>query len=110
LSGLAGFIGALGHCAHCPLRFFAPASGHLCRHECLVLALVAALQHGDEDSAVASARSLAVGRNCERLIAAAGEFAINLKMLGCLLLPIPPDVVAQFLPDDASGPASPTIH
>lgn len=103
MAGLAGFIVALGRCAQCPLRYFPAPSCHLCRHECLVLSLIAALQHGDEDSAMTSARCLAGSRDCEQLLAAAGDYAMRLKILGCLLLPIPPNVVAQFLtgePDD----------
>lgn len=97
LDGLAAFVDALGRCASCPLRFFPSKACHLCRDECLVLSLVAALQHGDEDAGRMSAEGLACRTGCTEVTAAAGDYAMRLKMFGQTLLPIPPLVVADFL-------------
>ena len=112
LDGLAVFVNALGRCASCPLRFFPSKACHLCRDECLVLSLVAALQHGDDDAGRMSAEGLACSTRCVELTAAAGDYAMRLKMFGCTLLPIPPLVVADFLagPAQRSAAGPQTLH
>lgn len=110
LEGLAQFVMALGRCATCPLRFFPSETFHLCRDECLVLSLVAALQHGDEDAQRMSAEGLVCRSRCPELVAAAGDYAMRLKMFDCTLLPIPPLVVADFLDRRPASEADSNRH
>ncbi len=111
MDGLGRFVAALGRCATCPLRFFPSEACHLCRDECLVLSLVAALQHGDDDAGRMSAQGLACQTRCTELTAAASDYAMRLKVFGLTLLPIPPLVVADFLAGPArESAAGQTLH
>ena len=85
---LAAFMAVLKQCAACPLSAFRPDDLRLNRDELLVLALVAALQHGDDEAAVLAASTLTcAARVCETLQSAAG-LAMLLKASGALLLPV----------------------
>lgn len=119
LTALMGFINALGICSTCPLKTFQVGSGHLCKDEAMVLALIAALQHGDEEAAELSLVSLSCKNRCAEVAVAAGELAFILKSANHILLPISISVMENILAisranghakDAQSHPASPTLH
>ena len=110
MNTLVNFVNALGRCATCPLRFLPAGSGHLCRDECLVLSLVAALQHGDDEAGQFSAEALTCRARCHDAIAAASEFAMSLKISGHSLLPVPQTTIANILAGDATRGRAATIH
>ena len=110
LNGLAQFVNALGRCAVCPLRFLPTGSEHLCRDECLVVSLVAALQHGDDEAGQFSAEALTCRARCQDAIAAASEFAMSLKISGYSLLPVPQAAIADVLASEAAQVRAATIH
>lgn len=122
LTALMGFINALGICSTCPLKTFQVGSGHLCRDEAMVLALIAALQHGDEEAAELSLVSLSCKNRCAEVAVAAGELAVILKSANYVLLPISISVMENILAisrasrhasDDGyagAHPASRTLH
>ena len=119
LSALMGFINALGICSTCPLKTFQVGSGHLCKDEAMVLALIAALQHGDEEAAELSLVSLSCKNRCTEVAVAASELAVILKNANYVLLPISIAVMENILAisranrhakDANSHPASPTFH
>ncbi len=84
----AGFVTALKQCAACPLSAFPAGEEQLCRDELLVLALVSALQHGDEETAVLAASTLTCTSRVHETISAAGTYALLLKVSGALLIPV----------------------
>lgn len=77
------------------LDCFPYGSGCLCRDECLVLAMLAAHQHGDAATADLAARHLVGDGDPGRASAAAGVFARALGEADQRLLPIPATVVAD---------------
>jgi hypothetical protein len=91
------FIAALGRCAVCRLGFFPAGTAHLCRDEALVLALIAAMQHGDEEAGRKAAHALSCAYRAQMLAHTAGLFGIVLKGCGQTLLPVPADVVDGIL-------------
>lgn len=121
---LMNFISALGTCATCPLRTFQVGSGHLCRDEALVLALIAALQHSDDEAADMSLTALSCKSRCGEVAFAAGQLALVLKGAEQILLPIPSQIIANILAlsraakthgaagskDPATHPGNPTLH
>ena len=112
LDVMASLIRQLGACATCPLRFYRPGAGHLCRDECLVLGMVAGAQHGDEDTLVQSARLLTCSRACHDVIDRASAYAAILFCHGQRLTPIP---LAALVDIDmrssfAAPPAGTSIH
>lgn len=50
IMALAKFVRTLGQSAACPLNVFKPGSRHICRDETLVMALMAGIQNGDEQT------------------------------------------------------------
>ncbi|MEN0087558.1 MAG: hypothetical protein AAF737_03880 [Pseudomonadota bacterium] len=114
-NALGDFIQTLGRCASCPLQTHLAGCPNICRHEVMVLGLVAALQIGDEDAAKLCLNSLGCPAQRERIEIAALHFAITLRALGHTLVPIPAPVIAQ-LPEDTARPVpnpdhhSPTLH
>lgn len=95
-NALGYLVRNLGHCAACPLKCYAPGSGHLNADECMVLGLVASIQHGDDDAMHESVNALSCRTKCSQIIAPAGEYAMILKSAGSLLLPIPAAVLAEI--------------
>lgn len=119
LTALTRFIGALGMCATCPLKTFQVGSRHLCKDEALVLALIAALQHGDDEASELSLSSLSCKSRCAEVAVSAGELAVILKGANHILLPIPVSVIQNILTISRSAahakdagihPTSPTLH
>ena len=109
--GLIEMIGTLGRCARCPLRFFNSDIAHLCRDECLILALVASAQHGDEQTGQIAAEALACPLRCGELSLAAADYALRLRMVGRTLLPITASFAASLAaPVNGGTPFLPTLH
>lgn len=95
-NALGNFVRSLGLCATCPLKCYAPNSGHLNSDECMLLGLIAALQHGDDAALQESVNALSCLAKCSQILAPAGEYAMVLKSEGSLLLPIPAAVLAEI--------------
>ena len=97
VDGLTSFISTLSRCAACPLRAFPSDSSHLCRDECLILALVSALQHGDENAGRMTACALTCPARAMETLAASGDYAMRMKMFGQVLLPVPQNAITTLL-------------
>ncbi len=113
--GLIGMIDALGRCARCPLRFFNSDMRHLCRDEGLLLALVAAAQHGDEQTGQIAAQALSCPLRCGELAMSATDYAMRLRMVGRTLLPVSAAMTASLAKTNGTSPrdrrsALPTLH
>ncbi len=106
VDGLTHFVGTLSRCAACPLRAFPTESSHLCRDECLILALISALQHGDESAGRTMACALTCPARSVETLAASGDYAMRMKMFGQVLLPVPLSAVSALL----SPAMGQTIH
>lgn len=96
LDAMAGLVSQLGACATCPLRFYKPGAGHLCRDECLVLGMVSGAQHGDEDLLVQSARLLSCSDACVEVIDRVSAYAGILLGHRQRLAPIPLSAIADI--------------
>jgi hypothetical protein len=112
LDAMASLVRQLGACATCPLRFYKPGAGHLCRDECLVLGMVAGAQHGDEDLLVQSAKLLTCSDACVEVIESASTYAAILLGHSQRLAPIPLSAIADIdmRSTFAGNPASGSIH
>lgn len=110
LDGLQELVRTLGVCATCPLRFHKPQTGHLCRDECLILGLIAGLQHGDEDTAWQSASGLSCAAKCSRLVAAGGTYAFSLKHADRVLLPVPANAIRDIEQQSVQITPNTTLH
>jgi hypothetical protein len=112
LDAMSELISQLGACATCPLRFYKPGAGHLCRDECLVLGMVSGAQHGDEDLLVQSARLLTCSDTCLGVIERASAYAGILLGHSQRLSPIPLSAIADIdMRSVFSGsPASGSLH
>ncbi|WP_152599641.1 hypothetical protein [Hoeflea sp. BAL378] len=106
LDVMASLIGQLGVCATCPLRFYKPGTGHLCRDECLVLGMVAGAQHGDEAMMVHSAKLLSCSDACIEVVDRASAYAAVLLGHGHRLTPIPLGAIADIDFRSSSIPGS----
>lgn len=95
-NALGHLVRNLGHCATCPLKCYAPGSDHLNADECMLLGLIASIQHGDDEAMEASVNALSCRAKCSQVIAPAGEYAMILKSVGSLLLPVPAQVLAEI--------------
>ena len=109
MAGLDGLIRQLGKCAVCPLRFKRPNTSHLCRDECLLLSMIAGLQHGDEEAAFEGAAALTYRARAAQVLGAGAAFAIELKLAGQQLLPIHADTVRWIVSQNTQA-SEPTIH
>ena len=93
LQALSDFVETLGLCATCPLGMRRSGSYGLCRDEALMLALLAAIQHGDDQAVERSVGSICCTPVADRVACAAGVFALTLKAVDRVLLPIPVQVI-----------------
>lgn len=100
LEELTRFLNSLQLCAHCPLRAAPERGGGMSREECLVLALLASLQHGDEIGHRCSAEALVCPLRTAEFTEAAGSFAMTLKALRQLLLPFPHALIDRLAAAD----------
>jgi len=97
LKSLEGLVQCLCACASCPLRFLSNQCNHLCRDECLLLSIVAALQHGDEAALHTSVSPLFNREKEGQVLSAAGEYAFILKASNAVLLPVSAEVITDIL-------------
>ncbi|AKI02193.1 hypothetical protein IMCC20628_03504 [Hoeflea sp. IMCC20628] len=96
LDVMAALVRQLGACATCPLRFYKPGAGHLCRDECLVLGMVAGAQNGDEQAMVQSARMLTCTDACADVVDRASAYAAILLGHSHKLTPIPLSAIVDI--------------
>ena len=90
------FIKTLGMCSGCPLKTHYSGSQNICRDEVMVLGLISALQHGDEEAAKLCLTHLACPSLCGDVENAACELAVTLRSLGQTLLPMPAHVIERL--------------
>lgn len=102
LSALRDFVTVLGRCARCPLHVCEAGSPRIARDEALVLALIAALQHGDERSAGVCLRSLTCASRCEPVAIAAATLALVLRSYGQTLVPVTEGAIRRALEGGAA--------
>lgn len=110
---LANFVRTLGQCAMCPLRVFNSGSYFICRDETLVMGLIAGIQNGDEPTVTLCLEKLCYSDLCDQAAMAAGNFALTLKSMDKVMLPIPAHVVARITtrsPGSEHGLSDGTIH
>ena len=93
---LGQVVRSLGNCALCPLKCNAPESSHLASDECMLLGLIASIQHGDDEALQACAYTLTCKQNFHKIISPASEYAAFMKACGSLLLPIPASVISDI--------------
>ena len=112
VDAMAALVRQLGACATCPLRFYKPGAGHLCRDECLVLGMVAGAQHGDEDILVQSAKLLTCSDTCFEVIEQASAYAAILLGHSQRLTPIPLSAIVDIdmRAAHATSQASGSLH
>lgn len=96
LDVMASLVRQIGACATCPLRFYQPGAGHLCRDECLVLGMVSAAQNGDDDTLMQSARMLTCTDAFIGVVDLAGVYGAILLGHGHRLTPIPMGALAPI--------------
>lgn len=111
---LAGFVKTLGRCAACPLRMFHSGSPFICRDETLVMGLVSGIQNCDEAATTFCLELLCCRKRCGEAAQAAGDFALTLKALHMVMMPIPTPVLQSIAgrhhTHHAEPQAAPTIH
>lgn len=100
MRALITFVKTLGLCAACPLKTLHPDENALCRDECLVIGLIAALQHGDEEAAEICLRALSCPTRCEEVAFAASDLALALQRAQSCLCPVPANVLMDIAHDD----------
>lgn len=97
IAELANFIRVVGRCATCPLKSFPNGAHHLCREECLTLAMIAGAQHADEAVIRKCLNAMTCPTRCDAVAMAAGSFALTLRAMDQNLLPIPVNVIDDIL-------------
>jgi hypothetical protein len=110
IHALSAFVGALGRCAACPLKPFGSGSPHVCRDEVLILGLIAGIQNRDDEAAETCLRCLTCRDRCDEVALAAGSFALLLRGLDKLLLPIPAAVVNDIVSGAEAAVPGTTFH
>ena len=96
VSHLHFWVKAIREKASDPVRCLTCQCRYLCRDECLCVGMIAALQHGDEESAAMCAGAL-VGGKADEVVAAARLFASLLIENGARLLEVPPHVIVSII-------------
>lgn len=111
LSSLSNFISILGACATCPLKTYPYGARHLCRDEVLILGLISGIQYDDPESTSLCLKYLSCPSQCDNVATAAGEFALVLKTMNKILLPIPRQVIENVVSGEKfSHPLKSTLH
>lgn len=114
IMALATFVRTLDQCAACPLNVYRPGSHRICRDETLVMAMIAGIQNADEPTVTFCLEKLCCRDLRDRAILAAGAFALTLKYMDQVMLPIPVHVVERILARSGLGTldgfTSGTIH
>lgn len=111
---LARFTRSLGKSAIQPLSVFKAGCPYVCRDETLVLGLIAGFQNVDERAIHACIGSLCCPRQFDQVAMAAGVFALTLKHMDQVLMPIPARVIeriaSRYETSPSGAPLSETIH
>ena len=109
---LAQFVKTLGQCAICPLRVFNSGSHFICRDETLVMGLIAGIQNGDEPTVKLCLEKLCCSNLCDQVAMAAGNFALTLKWMDKMMLPIPAHIIDRIAdrPPQSDNASRNTIH
>ena len=110
LSSLSNFISVLGTCATCPLKTYPYGARHLCRDEVLILGLIAGIQYDDKQMTNLCLRHLSCPTQCDHVAVAAGEFALVLKTMNKVLMPIPLEVIQQVIKGEPFNHQQITLH
>jgi hypothetical protein len=97
LCSLAHWVRVLGLCREDGLTHFPNGCVHLCRDECLALALVASAQCGDEDTGLFAARAISSGDKSVLVLDATREYAAALAEAGQTLEHVPLHVIANIV-------------
>lgn len=111
---LAGFVKTLGACAACPLKTVRSGAPFICRDETLVMGLIAGIQNADQPAVEFCLTNLCCRNTCDAVAMAAGDFAINLRSMDQVMVPIPVHALADCMDRAAStgikSVARPTLH
>lgn len=110
---LAQFVKTLGQCAICPLRVFNSGSRFICRDETLVMGLIAGIQNCDEQTVTLCLEKLCCAKLCDQAAMAAGNYALTLKWMDKVMLPIPADIIERIMecsPESDTDTHHGTIH
>ena len=111
LSSLSNFVSILGNCASCPLKTYPYGARHLCGDEVLILGLISGIQYDDLESTSLCLELLSCPSQCDHVATAAGEFALVLKTMNKILLPIPKQVIESVVSGAKHAhPAKSTLH
>lgn len=97
---LITFVKALGNCASCPLKTLPLDDRALCRDECLIIGLIAAMQHTDEIAAEVCLQALTCKSRCDEVAFAARDFAFALQRAQSVLHPVPATILMDIAHDD----------
>lgn len=97
VAALSEFVGTLGRCAVCPLRMFRSGSHAICRDETLVMGLIAGIQNGYGAAVELCLHKLCCPRLCDAAAMGAGTFALTLKAMDAVMMPIPLRVIANVM-------------
>ncbi len=111
VGALRQLVKALGLCATCPARAAWADDEPMGPDEALMLGLISAMQHGDDEAAEACLRALTCDERCQPVAMAAATFALVLKSYGRTLLPVSPLAIRQLTAATAARCCDgPTIH
>lgn len=97
ITELSHFIRSLHFCSLCQLKAFPFGSTHICRDECLLLALVSALQNSDDYSADSCLEAMVSPNRLSEVKTAARDYAQVMSELKQILLPIPHQAIASII-------------
>jgi hypothetical protein len=82
--------------APCPIACFPGGCRHICRQECLVLAIVAASQNNDFDTLAAAMRQLLEPEGHEEVMHPALAYADAMRESDMMLMPVPRRVIEEI--------------
>lgn len=97
IAELSHFIRTLQFCAACPLKAFPYGAYQVCREECLLIALVSALQNQDNAMRDICLDHLVRQGSCGEVLETAQDYAQAMGECDQLLLPVPHMTVTQIL-------------
>ncbi|MEL6747663.1 MAG: hypothetical protein AAFO79_07615 [Pseudomonadota bacterium] len=97
LDAMATYIDALDVCDDCPLLGLTRGRVELCLNEWLTVALIAGVQHSDDQTLRLCLQHLTCAQRREQLACAAGAFGFAMKAYQQVLLPLPAPVVERAL-------------
>ena len=102
LDALSNFIKTLGLCAICPLQSSPAGCDFICRHEVLILGLLAGIQHDDETAIMLCLNELSCTSRCSEVLTSAEILAVTMRSLEKMLRPIPTKTIRAILTDGVS--------